>query len=55
MTALALFARNGCAATTMGEIARDAGMAVANLCRYQVAGLAAFTRALVAESSRAGA
>jgi AcrR family transcriptional regulator len=32
--ALAAFARSGFAATTMSEIARDAGMAVANLYRY---------------------
>lgn len=32
--ALAAFARGGFAATTMSEIARDAGMAVANLYRY---------------------
>jgi AcrR family transcriptional regulator len=48
--ALAAFARGGFAAATMGEIARDAGMAVANLYRYYASKEELFAAAIPAET-----
>lgn len=48
-SALRAFARAGYAATTMGDIARDAGMAVANLYRYYPSKEQLFEAAVPAE------